>query len=362
MTSHPHPLAARFTWLWRWAAGLALVLASSGAASAGDPPPWLPQVSDAPMQVTIPAAPANVQAVLVERMTVDAGSPARYSSQDFVVNQDDSQGADDFCIPATDASWLISNVDVVGAYNDGAYTVATVNVYFYARGSGSLPGAVLHTATVTGPALANANSGSFALTLDPPVQLAGNNCYWISVQSVQPGGYNAGETWQWTERTAATADGSPSAYRLPGKPGHPCQNWGARLATCYPGANSNPDFTLRLSGNVADTNLTPQILTLNPPGALNTNVQLRLTGLNFAAGAQLSWTAGVSPTQIYPTTVVDGSYLTADIPAAFVGPHGATASVVVTNPGPCVGSCVSNTVIFTFEVIHTLYLPLVHRQ
>ncbi len=351
----------RLTRLWRWAAGLALVLASSGPAAAGDPPPWLPQVSDTPMQVVIPAAPANVQAVLVERLAVDGGSPARYSSQDFEVNQDDSQGADDFCIPASDASWVITNVDVVGAYNDVAYTVSTVKVFFYARGSGPLPGAGLFSATVTGPDLVNANTGSFALTLDPPAQLAGNNCYWVSVQAVQPGGYNAGETWQWTERTAATADVSPSAYRLPGKPGHPCQNWGARLTTCFPSATSNPDLTLRLSGSVADTNLTPQIVTMNPAGALNTDVLLSLTGLNFADGAQLSWTAGISPTQVYATTVVDGGYLTALIPAAYVGPLGGTASVLVTNPGPCVGSCVSNTVIFVFEDIRILYLPIIHR-
>lgn len=361
MTRPTRPHLARLTWLWRWAAGLALVLASSSPAVAGDPPPWLPQVSDKPMQVVIPAAPANVQAVLVERMAVDGSSPARYSSQDFVANQDDSQGADDFCIPGTAASWVITNVDVVGAYNNLAYSVSTVKVFFYARGNGTLPGAALFSATVTGPHLANAGSGSFGLTLDPPAQLAGNNCYWVSVQAVQPGGYNAGETWQWTERTAATADAFPSAYRLPGKPGHPCQTWGARLTTCFPTAASNQDFTLRLSGSVADTNLTPQILTMNPAGALNTAVQLRLTGLNFAAGAQLSWTAGISPTQVYTTTVVDGGYLTAVIPAAYVGPQGATASVLITNPGPCVGSCVSNTVIFEFEDIRTLYLPLIHR-
>lgn len=229
--------------------GLALILISSGSAAADGEPPRLPQVSNSPMQVHVPAAPAGVDAVLLDRLAVDASSPARYSSQDFVVDFDDSQGADDFCIPPSDAAWTITHVDIVGAYNDNGYAVSSVKVFFLGN-NGSLPGAVLFSTTVTGASLANAASGSFAMTLPSPALLAGNQCYWLSVQAVQPAGYDAGETWQWTERTAASADHAPSAYRLPGRIGHACQDWGARLATCFPGSITNPDFALRLSGSV----------------------------------------------------------------------------------------------------------------
>ena len=130
------------------ASGL-LVLAASGLAAAEGEPPRLPQISDTPMVVDIPAAPKNVDAVLVERMAVDGVSPARFSSQDFVVNQDDSQGADDFCIPAGDASWVVTNVDVVGAYNVASgYSTSSVNVYFMAHNAGHVPGTQLYFANV----------------------------------------------------------------------------------------------------------------------------------------------------------------------------------------------------------------------
>jgi hypothetical protein len=232
-----------------WAGlSLALLLAGYHPATAEGEPPRLPQASFGPMQVDIPAAPAGVTAVLVERMAVDA-SPARYSSQDFVVNFDDSQGADDFCIPPSDPFWKITNVDVVGTYNAGNYAVSTVNVFFLNWG-GSLPGIQTYAVTVSGASVGNAGTGSFALTLPAAALLPGDRCYWLSVQAMQPGGFDGGETWQWTQRTAATSDHNPAAYRWPGKPGHACQNWTAPLTTCFEEAPTNADFTFRLSGSV----------------------------------------------------------------------------------------------------------------
>lgn len=348
--------------LIRLVASALLVVGSTGPAAAEGEPPRLPQVSTSPLQVEVPAAPAGVDAVLLDRMVVDAGSPARYSSQDFVVNLDDSQGADDFCVSSGDASWTVTNVDVVGAYNDPAYSVSSVKVFFMARGSGNLPGTGLYTATVTGGNLLNAgaNQGSFQLTLATPAHLAGNNCYWLSVQAVQPPGFDAGETWQWTERTAATADHAPSAYRLPGKVGHACVGWGARLATCFPGSTTNPDLTLRLSGSVSTNHLTPQLSSMSPTAALDQDVVLTLTGLNFAAGASVSWMVGAGPAQSFAAQVINGGTLTATIPAAYVGPAG-TATVRVSNPAPCQGSCVSNGLTFLLENQAFVFLPLVRR-
>ena len=180
------------------------------------------------------------------------------------------------------------------------------------------------------------------------------------MQAVQPGGFNAGETWQWTERTAASADHSASAYRLPGKPGNACQAWGARLATCFPSSLSNPDFTLRLSGNISNTHFTPQITGMSPIGGLNEDITLSLTGANFAQGAVISWTVGVSPTEVFTPTVIDGGHIMVNIPAASVGPSG-TASVRVSNPAPCEGSCASNAKTFFLVDATSVYLPVSRR-
>ena len=238
------------TWA-RLVTSTALVVAAAGLAAAEGEPPMLPQISDDPVKLSIPAAPAVADAdPLVDQMAVDVNS-ARYSSQDFFSTNDfDSQGADDFCIPSDVVSWTITNVDVVGAYNDPVgYAVSQVKVFFLAN-NGSLPGIELYQATVSGGNLVGAwaGNGSFAMTLPTPASLAGNNCYWLSVQAVQPDGFPAGEAWQWSERSLATADLSPSAYRLPNNPGSICYNWGARLATCFPPPSSNPDLTMRLSG------------------------------------------------------------------------------------------------------------------
>jgi hypothetical protein len=347
--------------LVRFAVSVALVVLTSGSVAAdGDPPP-LPEVFSTVSSVDIPAAPESVDAVLLDQMVVDPVNPVVvYSSQDFYSGTfDDKQGADDFCIPNDDPSWSITNVDVVGV-NSPSYQPNEVKVFFMAKNAGSLPGTGLYTNTVTGGGLLNATSGSFAMTLPSPALLAGNNCYWLSVQAVQPNNFFAGQTWQWAERTITATTHSPSAYRLPGKSGNVCQTWGSRLATCFPLSQSNPDFTYRLSGSIGTNYLTPQIASMSPTSGLGENVNLALTGLNFAQGAVISWTVDALTT-VFTPTVIDGSHLTVTILAASVGPEGSTAIVQVVNPSPCLVSCVSNAKNFSLANLNLIYVPFVRR-
>ena len=119
-------------------------------------------------------------------------------------------------------------------------------------------------------------------------------------------------------------------------------------------------LTLRLSGSVSTNHLTPQLVSMSPTAALNQDVALSLTGLNFAVGATVSWTVGAGPTQSFAANVINGGFLTTTIPAASVGPSG-TATVRVNNPAPCQGSCTSNSLTFLLENQVFVYVPLVRR-
>jgi hypothetical protein len=341
-----------------------LVCGSLGAVNAEDTDPPLPQSVVSLTAPNIPAVPAAVDAVLTppEYLLPNPTTPRSESSQDFgSANFYDSQAADDFCIPLSDKSWEITNVDVVGIYNVGGYAVDTVRVYFYSDIGVGTPATEMYFATVTGGNLGG-SGGSFALTLTEPARLGGNGCYWLSVRAVQPGAFVQAQTWLWTERVGA-GDRAPSVYWLPGDPFSPCYSGYRPRVGIAPNCNrgTEPDFTFRLSGNISTNNLTPVITSMSPPGGLNEDVVIGLQGYNFAANATISWTVGVSPTVVFTPTIISASSLSVTIPQDFVQPEGEQAEVRVNNPAPCYAACYSNPMTFALENLYSSYLPTIRR-
>ena len=109
--------------------------------------PTLPQAQSPKGAVTNPALhPVSApNVVLYDQYDNDPGTGT--VSQDFETSLDayDSQTADDFVVPSGQ-TWTINEVDVKGVYFNGPGPAASFNVYIY-QNSGSLPGAVVYSAT-----------------------------------------------------------------------------------------------------------------------------------------------------------------------------------------------------------------------
>jgi hypothetical protein len=181
------------------------------------------------------------------------------------------------------------------------------------------------------------------------VGLASDANYWISVQAVQSTSW----FWYWSQRTPQTV--SAAVWRNPNDGfTRGCRDW-TIITNCYP--NTGHDLLFRLSGDLSANHVTPLLISLDPNHAFNRTFTLNAIGAGFANGAVLNWSLG--PTSQFATTFSNAGHLSASIPAASVATYGATVSVSVTNPGPCAGSCTSNTL--TFSVSNPLLLPLVRR-
>lgn len=117
---------------------LSLFLAQA-ATSSPRPAPTLGGTAAA-ARSSAPRAPAAPAVVLYDQYDTQAASDI--TSQDFEVALDgfDSFAADDFVVPSGQ-SWSITGVDVDGEYTTGGGPAASVNVFFYTNGVGSLPGA-----------------------------------------------------------------------------------------------------------------------------------------------------------------------------------------------------------------------------
>jgi hypothetical protein len=166
-----------------------------------------------------------------------------FNSQDYesTYNKFDSEGADDFVVPATAAGWTISRVDV-----DGEYTTLgpalTVHVRFYSDGPGNLPG--VRQAERLDQSFSDTN-GNFQIPLNPPVNLVPGT-YWVSVQTRQ--NFETALRWYWQDRRVESNSGA--AWRNPGD-GHGlgCIEF-TRRTTCEPRTQTEPDQVFRLWGSV----------------------------------------------------------------------------------------------------------------
>lgn len=163
-------------------------------------------------------------------------------SQNFETALDayDSQGADNFSIPAN-TDWGIQQVVVSGVYFNGPGPGNSFNVCFYTD-NGGLPN---NTAVACKNNQGFTASGStFTINLTPPVKIprSAPDNLWISVQ--QNLDFTPGGEWGWTDRTVA--NGAPAAWRNPPDGfGTGCSNW-SNMNACI-GVN-DPDFAFALLG------------------------------------------------------------------------------------------------------------------
>jgi hypothetical protein len=334
--------------LWRvWQLLLLLALAwfPAGRVAAVSPPPPSGQQ---PLPTLAPVGPAAGQAVLYDQF--DSPSSSWVISQDSTNPQYDTRAADDFFAASGLSSWEINAIEVVGFYSSGSgpKTVSSVNIDFYADAAGS-PGYRLFTRSSV-PTGGTDSTGNFNLPLAPVVALASNANYWVSVQAVQSTPW----FWGWSQRTPQSQ--SPAVWQNPnGGFGTGCTTRAVINIACFP--DSGNDMLFRLYGTQSASQLTPILLSLSPNRAAFRSFTLNADGAGFADGAKLNWTLG--PTTQFDTTFSNAGRVSAVIPASAVSSYGATVSVSVTNPGPCAGSCTSNTL--TFSVTGPVLLPVVRR-
>jgi hypothetical protein len=150
----------------------------------------------------------------------DAGVATVSQNFESSFDQYDSQGADDFVVPAG-VNWRVHEVDAVGVYFNGFGPAVSENVFFY-KDRKSLPGKMVHQyLNLTG---IDDGTGSFAITLPPTygVQFKPGH-YWVSVQINMDSA--VGGEWGWENQT--TQEGAAAAWQNPGNGFNTgCTTWG----------------------------------------------------------------------------------------------------------------------------------------
>ena len=158
----------------------------------------------------------------------------------------DSEGADDFQIPG-DTLWILREVDVKGAYFDGAGPVDYFNVYFYRNTKGkNLPGQIKISCMWLKYAV---NNGVFEIPLqgcsghDLRDKQLNPHEYWVSVQADMI--FGAGGEWLWTTNNVQKFH--PSAWQNPGDGfGTGCTMWTTTTKCMANG--EGPDFAFAIKG------------------------------------------------------------------------------------------------------------------
>jgi hypothetical protein len=173
----------------------------------------------------------------------NAGSNS-LTSQNFEAMYDsfDTQGADDFVIPAGEG-WWISGVEVLGVYYNGTGPANSVNIWFYKDSLGH-PGITADSIMNIVPS-AGLSTGSFIISFPVPDRvILSVGIYWLSVQCNMD--FAAGGQWGWTEQLPSNLE---SNWQNPGGGfGTSCSTWGYRVATCgVVGTAGYDDFSFRIN-------------------------------------------------------------------------------------------------------------------
>ena len=179
---------------------------------------------------------------------MDSPGTSSITSQNFETVNDiyDSFAADDFGL--MDDTWLVTQIDILGAYYNGSGPASSVNVWFYSDSSG-LPGQVIYSALNIIP-VNGLTTGSFSIILPNPVVLF-EGMYWFCVQANMD--QNPYGQWGWTERIASNFN--ESAWRNPGGGfGTTCTSWKPRVTECNVG--TGPDLCFSLIGDIVPVELT----------------------------------------------------------------------------------------------------------
>ena len=214
-----------------------------------------------PMGSSLIGRPDTPATVLYDQY--DNPSVSAVTSQDFeaAYDQYDSQGADDFVVPAGQ-TWLVDEVDVDGVYLGGGFA-DSANIIFYDT-AGLVPGAPVYTATNVVP-VSGLSTGRFVISLDQPATLTAG-AYWVSVQANER--FNPNGQWFWRNRLELSND--MAAWHNPGGGfgNFACTGaWGRRSFECDISAEA-PDQVFRLVGSVPTT--PTETPTGTPPTATST--------------------------------------------------------------------------------------------
>ena len=186
------------------AAAAALALSAAGTAYAAKAPGAVHVGNGAKVQQF---AGHNASPVLYDQTANDSGNGIVSQNFESTFDAYDAQGADDFVVPAG-KTWKVTEVDVAGAYFNGAGPSVSENVTFYTDKKGK-PGKVV--ATFSNVAGADNGTGSFSIKLPKSVKLK-SGTYWVSVQSNMD--FSSGGEWAWENQT--TNENSPGVWVNPG--------------------------------------------------------------------------------------------------------------------------------------------------
>ena len=189
-------------------------------------------------------APAGVEggpAILYAQTDNASGNGAPDQNFEAAFDAYDSEGADDFVVPAG-VFWSIEEVRTVGTQSTGG-TAASVNVNFYAD-NGGFPDATPVTGCSYSGVSPMQTSGSYVITLPAACSLLPGT-YWVAIQTNQDFGGGNGQHF-WSNRTVASNSGA--VWRNPNDGfGRGCTDWD-RMTTCNVGGGVNPDFLFDVRG------------------------------------------------------------------------------------------------------------------
>ncbi len=182
--------------------------------------------------------PPNVATVLYTQLDNASGNGAPIQNFEAALDAYDTEGADDFMVPA--GGWTVEQFNFVVNYGlgDPDLVTETANLTVYADNAG-LPGSAVCTYTE----LARTVSGSDMSVPLPTSCLLPEGTYWVALQLNRD--FTGGGQVFWSNRTVAS--GSDAAWRNTGGGfGIGCTDWDY-MSTCGAGGGE-PDFLFSVSG------------------------------------------------------------------------------------------------------------------
>lgn len=177
----------------------------------------------------------------------DHQSTYSVNSQNHEVAQNvyDTQGADDFVVPASDVNWTVKSIHIMGKYYDaGTRPLRSFNIRLYRDVNGRPEAWLYYQALAVFPATTTTNLpfATYVINLNTPAVLPAGK-YWVSVQA-NLNYLPEGNAWGWRMRTIQSLD--PSVWRNPNNGyGTGCTSW-SLTKNCVGASES--DFLFQLRG------------------------------------------------------------------------------------------------------------------
>jgi hypothetical protein len=210
---------------------------------------------------------------------LDSASGNGAPDQDFEASFDayDSEGADDFVVPAG-LVWQVTTINTVGT--TGTPGGSTVDVTFYNNGGtvaagGAGPGTAIAGCSYTA-IVPTDSTGSFTINLPTACNLPAGT-YWVAIQTNQNFGANGQHFW--SNRSVASNLGG--VWRNPGDGFATGCTAFNRMTTCGVGGGTNPDFLFSLTGTLGSPSFSASV-PVNNPWAIGA-LALSLLGLGYWA-------------------------------------------------------------------------------